>query len=64
MRSSRRLHGLHSKTTFDLAISYRLPSVSPLRQFVVTGSLISYGSNFDKLFRQAASYSDQMESLL
>jgi putative ABC transport system substrate-binding protein len=51
---------LHSKTTFDLAIANRLPSVSPLRQFVVAGSLISYGSNFDKLFRQAASYADRI----
>jgi putative ABC transport system substrate-binding protein len=51
---------LHGKTIFDLAISRRLPSVSPLRQFVVAGSLISYGSNFDKLFRQAASYADRI----
>jgi putative ABC transport system substrate-binding protein len=51
---------LHGKTTFDLAISHRLPSVSPLRQFVAAGSLISYGSNFDKLFRQAASYADRI----
>lgn len=51
---------LHGKTIFDLAISRRLPSVSPLRQFVVSGSLISYGSNFDKLFRQAASYADRI----
>jgi putative ABC transport system substrate-binding protein len=51
---------LHGKTIFDLAISRRLPSVSPLRQFVAAGSLISYGSNFDKLFRQAASYADRI----
>ncbi len=51
---------LHGKTIFDLAISHRLPSVSPLRQFVAAGSLVSYGSNFDKLFRQAASYADRI----
>jgi len=51
---------LHGKTIFDLAVNRRLPSVSPLRQFVVAGSLISYGSNFDKLFRQAASYADRI----
>ena len=51
---------LHSKTIFDLAISRHLPSVSPLRQFVLAGSLISYGSNFDKLFRQAAPYADRI----
>lgn len=51
---------LHAGTIFDLAISRRLPSVSPLRQFVAAGSLISYGSNFDKLFRQAASYADRI----
>jgi len=51
---------LHGKTIFNLAISNRLPSVSPLRQFVAAGSLISYGSNFDKLFRQAATYADRI----
>ena len=51
---------LHGKTIFDLAISRRLPSVSPLRQFVLAGSLISYGSNFDKLFRQASPYADRI----
>jgi putative tryptophan/tyrosine transport system substrate-binding protein len=51
---------LHARTIFDLAIRHRLPSVSPLRQFVAAGSLISYGSNFDKLFRQAASYADRI----
>jgi putative ABC transport system substrate-binding protein len=51
---------LHSRTIFDLAIGRHLPSVSPLRQFVLAGSLISYGSNFDKLFRQAASYADRI----
>ena len=51
---------LHGRTIFDLAISRRLPSVSPLRQFVAAGSLISYGSNFDKLFRQAAPYADRI----
>jgi putative ABC transport system substrate-binding protein len=51
---------LHGKTIFDLAISNRLPSVGPLRQFVLAGSLISYGSNFDKLFRQAAPYADRI----
>jgi ABC-type uncharacterized transport system substrate-binding protein len=51
---------LHARTIFDLAVSQRLPSVSPLRQFVAAGSLISYGSNFDKLFRQASSYADRI----
>ena len=51
---------LHSRLIFDLAIGRRLPSVSPLREFVVSGSLISYGSNFDKLFRQAAPYADRI----
>jgi putative ABC transport system substrate-binding protein len=51
---------LHSGLIFDLAIRHHLPSVSPLRQFVVFGSLISYGSDFGKLFRQAAPYSDRV----
>jgi putative ABC transport system substrate-binding protein len=51
---------LHSKLIFELAIRNRLPTVSPLRQFAAAGSLISYGSNFDNLFRQAASYVDRI----
>ena len=51
---------LHSKTMFELATSHRLPSVNPTRQFVAAGGLIAYTSNFDKLFRQAASYADRI----
>jgi putative ABC transport system substrate-binding protein len=51
---------LHSQMIFELAIRNHLPTVSPLRQFAVAGSLISYGSNFDSLFHQAASYVDRI----
>lgn len=51
---------LHSRMIFELAIRNHLPTVSPLRQFSAAGSLISYGSNFDSLFHQAASYVDRI----
>lgn len=51
---------LHSRMIFELAIRHHLPTVSPLRQFSAAGSLISYGSNFESLFHQAASYVDRI----
>jgi putative ABC transport system substrate-binding protein len=51
---------LHRETIFGIANRNRLPTVSPLRQFAAAGSLVSYGSNFDDLFVQAASYVDRI----
>jgi putative tryptophan/tyrosine transport system substrate-binding protein len=52
--------GLHSNRLFELAISRRLPTVCPLRTYTAAGGLLSYGSNFNSLFRQAASYVDRI----
>ena len=41
-----------------LAARYRLPAVYAWREFVTAGGLLSYGTNFVELFRQAASYVD------
>jgi len=51
---------LHRQTIFDLAINGRLPTVCPLRIFTAAGGLVSYGSNFVSLMRQAASYADRI----
>jgi putative ABC transport system substrate-binding protein len=51
---------LHRDTIFGMTSRNRLPTVSPLRVFASAGSLISYGSNFDELFVQAATYVDRI----
>jgi putative tryptophan/tyrosine transport system substrate-binding protein len=51
---------LHRQTIFDLAINGRLPTVCPLRTFTTAGGLVSYGSNFISLMRQAAPYVDRI----
>jgi putative ABC transport system substrate-binding protein len=43
-----------SKTVADLAIKYRLPSASVLRQFAQAGGLISYGADVSDIFRRSA----------
>ena len=43
-----------------LAARYRLPAVYAWREFVTAGGLLSYGTNFAELFRQAASYVDRI----
>ena len=51
---------LHRQMIFDLAIDGRLPTVCPLRYYTGAGGLVSYGSNFIKLNRQAALYVDRI----
>jgi putative ABC transport system substrate-binding protein len=51
---------LHRRTIFELAIDGRLPTMCPLRAFTKAGGLISYGSDFTSLMRQAASYVDRI----
>jgi putative tryptophan/tyrosine transport system substrate-binding protein len=43
-----------------LAARYRLPAIYSLRIFVTAGGLMSYGTDFVNLFRQAASYVDRI----
>jgi len=43
-----------------LATRYRLPAVYPFRLFVAAGGLMSYGTDQDDVFRQAAAYVDQI----
>jgi putative ABC transport system substrate-binding protein len=51
---------LHRQTIFELAINGRLPTVCALRLFTTAGGLVSYGSNFISLMRQAAPYADRI----
>jgi putative ABC transport system substrate-binding protein len=45
---------------FSLTMRHRLPTMCPTRTFVTNGGLMSYSSNFDELFREAASYVDRI----
>lgn len=43
-----------------LALAARLPAIYGLREFVDVGGLMSYGPNFQALFRRAAEYVDKI----
>jgi putative tryptophan/tyrosine transport system substrate-binding protein len=43
-----------------LAQGARLPTIYAIREFVVAGGLMSYGTNFPDLFRRAAEFSDKI----
>jgi putative ABC transport system substrate-binding protein len=50
----------HRELVVTLATQYRLPSVSPYRSFVASGSLISYGPDTSDVYRRAATYVDRI----
>ena len=52
--------GIHRDQIVSLAARHRLPAVYPLRFFAEIGGLLSYGINFDDMFRRAASYVDRI----
>jgi putative ABC transport system substrate-binding protein len=43
-----------------LTVKNRLPSISPYREIVTTGGLMSYGQNYVDTYRQAAIYVDKI----
>jgi putative ABC transport system substrate-binding protein len=51
---------LNRELILRLAARSRLPTMGPLRFYAVDGGLMSYGSNFPDLFRQAAAYVDRI----
>jgi ABC-type uncharacterized transport system substrate-binding protein len=44
----------------ELAVKYRLPAIYFQKEFVDEGGLMSYGADFDDLFRRAAVYVDKI----
>jgi len=54
------IFGLHRERIVTLAANNRLPTLYPARHFVDSGGLMSYGTNFDDLFRRAATYVDKI----
>src|SRR5262249_54139413 len=48
------------KRIVDLAGKYRLPAIYFQKEFVDEGGLMSYGVDFDDLFRKAAHYVDKI----
>jgi putative ABC transport system substrate-binding protein len=51
---------VNRKLIISLAARHRLPAIYSLRIFVTDGGLMSYGTDFVNLFRQAASYVDRI----
>ena len=48
------------KRIVELAVKYRLPAIYSSKEFVDEGGLMSYGADFDDLFRKAAHYVDRI----
>ena len=48
------------KTVVQSAQEHRVPVISPYRQFVVDGSLMSYGPDTADIFRRSTSYVDRI----
>ena len=48
------------KRLVELAVKYRLPAIYFSKEFVDEGGLMSYGADFDDLFRRAAVYVDKI----
>jgi putative ABC transport system substrate-binding protein len=48
------------ETILKAADKYRVPVISPYRQFVIEGSLMSYGPDTADIFRRSASYVDRI----
>ncbi len=48
------------KRIVDLAAKYRLPAIYPQDDFAQVGGLMSYGADFDDLYRRAAVYVDKI----
>jgi putative ABC transport system substrate-binding protein len=51
---------VHRSLIVGLAARYRLPAVYPFRLFPEIGGLLSYGTDFRAIYRQAAEYVDKI----
>lgn len=54
------LLGLQSKRIIEFALSHRLPGIYPAKAWPEAGGLMSYGTDFEDLFRRAAAYVDKI----
>jgi ABC-type uncharacterized transport system substrate-binding protein len=54
------LLGSHSRRILDLTVKHRLPSTYGTREWPDIGGLMSYGPNFEDLYRRAATYVDKI----
>jgi putative ABC transport system substrate-binding protein len=48
------------KRIAELAVKYRLPAIYSQKEFVDEGGLMSYGADYDDLYRRAAVYVDKI----
>ena len=48
------------KRIVELAVKHRLPAIYSQKPFVDEGGLMSYGADFDDLYRRAAVYVDKI----
>jgi len=46
----------HQQRLLELAAQRRIPTIYGEREFAETGGLMAYGTNYDDLFRRAATY--------
>jgi putative ABC transport system substrate-binding protein len=44
----------------ELAEAFKLPSVYPVREFVINGGLISFGPKYEDVYRRAATFVDKV----
>ncbi len=51
---------LQRRTAAEMALTHRLPAVSPTGSFPAEGGLMSYSANFPELMRGAAAYVDKI----
>ena len=54
------MFGTHQRRIFELAAQSQLPAIYGTRLSVDAGGLMSYGTNFDDLYRRAATYVDKI----
>ncbi len=55
-----RIFSAERKRIVELAGKYRLPAIYPQKAYVDEGGLMSYGADYDDLFRQSAHYVDKI----
>jgi putative ABC transport system substrate-binding protein len=60
MTTSNRPFFAERKSIVELAVKHRLPAIYFQKKFVDEGGLMSYGADFDDLYRRAAGYVDKI----